>query len=561
MAKPKLKIAAVQLNPVVGDIPGNVMKIRDEYRKAVAHGPQLVVCPELSVTGYPLEDLANHPDVLTGALAGLQALAAAARDAVLLVGAPVRRSGGVYNAAFALHNGDIVAEVHKRRLPNYGVFDEKRNFTPDPEPMRPFTVAGCRVGVIICEDAWSSDAANELAANGAELLVAINASPFRPDVLRARVEMGQERVGETGLPFIYVNTIGGQDEVVFDGGSFMLDSDGKRVMQMPQWEECARVVDITAPPDACYGFPEPLENIWRAMMQGVGDYVRKSGFTDVVLGLSGGIDSALVAAVAGDALGPEHTHCVRLPSKHTSDLSNDSAARMCEIWGFSMETVPIGPVVEAAKGLLSPAAGQTELKSLTLENMQARARGYLLMSISNDRGWMLLSTGNKSEIGVGYATLYGDMCGGFNPLKDVYKTTVFALSRWRNSRRPAGCLGPSGEVIPVEIIDRPPSAELAPGQKDTDSLPPYEVLDGILEEMVENQAPRRVILEKGYDPAVVARVYALLKRAEYKRRQGAPGPKTTPRAFARDRRTPIVNGFDPLFIPALERMAANDGDA
>ena len=558
MQERQFKIAVAQLNPIVGDLTANVRKIRDIYVEADGRGVDLVVTPELSVTGYPLEDLANYPDLLAGAEAALVALRETTRGhrAALIVGAPVRDANGVYNAAFVFQEGGLLKLVRKKSLPNYGVFDEMRNFVPEAGTSLPFTLCGRRIGLLICEDVWTPAAARELRDNGAEILISINASPFRPHILETRVrEVAAGRVAETGLPLLYVNMTGGQDEIVFDGGSFLMDAAGHRVLQAPQWEECVFDCDLgVLPPAVPDEFPDVLENTWRAMMTGVKDYLQKSGFTDVLLGLSGGMDSALVAAVAGDALGAERVHCVRLPSKYTAELSNTAAEDMCRTWGFSMDTLPIGDVVAAATKLLSPLAPDG-LKQLTRENMQARARGYLLMTLSNDRDWLLLATGNKSEIAVGYATLYGDMCGGFSPLKDVFKTTVFALARWRNQNRPEGLLGPSGIVIPVEIIERPPSAELAPDQKDTDSLPPYPVLDAILEEMVEKWTPLDEIVAKGFDRGVVERVYRMLKRAEYKRRQGAPGPKTSYRAFARDRRFPIVNGFDATMIGSLREMA------
>ena len=553
-----LRTTLAQLNPVVGDIVGNLEKIRETYFDADARGSDLVVTPELSLTGYPLEDLANTGEVLDAAAIAVEVLkkATRGRHAVLLVGVPLRDDDNVYNAVVALGDGKLLAVVRKKHLPNYGVFDEKRNFSPDPGPQRPITVNGVRIGVIICEDCWTADVAAELHQNGAQLLVVANASPFRPCILESRVrDVARPRVTETGLPLLYVNTVGGQDEVVFDGGSFFMNAAGERLLQLPQWEECVMDCDTSQSVEALSdgAFPEPNEGIWRAMVLGLRDYVRKSGFTDVVLGLSGGMDSAAVAAVAGDALGAEHVHCVRLPSAYTSELSNRVARDMCDIWGISLDTVPINPVVEAAvSGLCHMALDG--LKKLSMENMQARIRGFLLMTLSNDRDWLLLSTGNKSEIAVGYATLYGDMCGGYNPLKDVFKTTVYAVSAWRNANRPHGLFGPDGVVIPQEIIDRPPSAELSPGQLDTDSLPPYPVLDAILRELVEEQASVEDIIAKGHPGEVVLRVYRMLKRAEYKRRQGAPGPKTTYRAFTRDRRVPIVNGFDPAMRQTLSGM-------
>jgi NAD+ synthase len=548
MPFPNLKIAVAQLNNRVGDIAANVRKIRQVHLEADEGGADLLVTPELSLTGYPLEDLANLPDILKTAAAGLEELrlASAGRRAALMVGAPVADAGGVHNAAAVFHNGKLLHLARKRFLPNYGVFDEKRNFIPDSGPSLPFVLAGRRIGALICEDLWFPDVARELRDRGAELLLSISASPFRRGIQKVRVlEVAARRVAETGLPLLYVNSVGGQDELVFDGGSFFMDASGRRRLELPMWEECVAGCEPWGAAGAVVDFfADDAECVWRAMMLGLRDYAGKSGFAEVVLGLSGGIDSALVAAVAGDALGPERVHCVRLPSQYTSGLSNDAAEGMCRTWGFDMLTLPIAKVVAGAADTLSPLS-PGGLKKLTAENLQARARGYLLMTLSNDRGWLLLSTGNKSELAVGYATLYGDMCGGYNPLKDVFKTTVYELAEWRNSCRPAGLLGPAGIVIPPEVIARAPSAELAPGQKDSDSLPPYPELDAILAELVEKWTPVEDIVAQGFPEETVLRVYRLVRRAEYKRRQGAPGPKTTLRSFTRDRRIPMVNGFEP----------------
>ncbi|MDR1520048.1 MAG: NAD+ synthase [Planctomycetota bacterium] len=552
------RIVAAQLNTRVGDIAANVDKIRQTYLEADADGADLLVTPELSVTGYPLEDMANIPDVLDAAAAGLESLRLTTRRrrAALMVGAPVADSDGFHNAAAVFQAGSLLQLVRKRCLPNYGVFDEKRNFRPETGPSRPFALAGRRIGALICEDLWFPETASELRAAGAELLVSISASPFRRGIQKTRViAVAAKRVEETGLPLLYVNSVGGQDELVFDGGSFFMDAAGRRRLELPMWEECAAACEPWGGPAAeVDGFADDLECVWRAMLLSIRDYVAKSGFTDVVLGLSGGIDSAVVAAAAGDALGPGRVHCVRLPSVHTAELSNTAAGEMCRRWGFDMLTLPIGVVVAAAAAALAPLS-PNGLKKLTSENLQARARGYLLMTLSNDRGWLLLSTGNKSELAVGYATLYGDMCGGFNPLKDVFKTTVYELARWRNRGRAAGLLGPAGTAIPAEIIAREPSAELAPGQKDSDSLPPYPELDAILAELVEKWTPVEDIVAQGFARETVLRVFHLLRRAEYKRRQGAPGPKTTMRAFTRDRRVPMVNGFDPGMAGQLRSAA------
>lgn len=558
-----MKLTLAQLNVTVGDVLGNIRKIRETYLDADERGIDVVIFPELAVTGYPAEDLVEEGDLLDAAEAGLAVLQSMTkgRNAAIVIGSPVRADAkdkkGIYNAALVFSDGTMLGAARKKNLPNYGVFDETRNFIPETNSLQPVTVKGKKLGILICEDAWLPEPAAELKANGAELLVAVNASPFRPEVLQTRIrDVAALRIAETGLPLAYVNLFGGQDELVFDGGSFFMDARGRRVRQAPQWEECVIDCDCGELADGSLdaAYPDPMEEIWRAMVVGLGDYGRKSGFTDVVLGLSGGLDSAVVAAVAGDAFGPERVHCVRLPSRFTSDLSNSTAEDMCRTWGFDMRTVAIGSVVDAAQQCLSTATDGKELKKLTYENMQARARGYLLMTLSNEYNWLLLSTGNKSEIAVGYATLYGDMCGGYNPLKDVFKTTAFALAKWRNAHCPAGLLGPSGVVIPEEIITRPPSAELSDGQLDTDSLPPYPILDGILRLMVEDNLSLADIARQGYEIEMVKRVYRMLIRAEYKRRQSAPGPKTSGLAFARERRMPIVNRFDVSQIQALEGL-------
>ncbi|MDR1534001.1 MAG: NAD+ synthase [Planctomycetota bacterium] len=560
MSEANPKITVAQLNTRVGDLVGNLERIRQVYRAADAAGSDLVVTPEFSLTGYPLEDLSNHPDLLAAAAGGLEILRRATRGrrAALLVGAPVAEGGEVYNAAAVFHLGGTIRLIRKKHLPNYGVFDEKRNFRPGSDPARPFPLAGRNFGVLICEDLWFPEIAGELRDRGADILISISASPFRRGVQEERVDrVAARRVAETGLPLLYVNSVGGQDELVFDGGSFHMDAGGRRRLELPRWEESVADCEPWGVPGGeVDGFADETECLWRAMMLGVGDYVGKSGFSEVVLGLSGGIDSAVAAAVAGDALGPGRVHCVRLPSRYTAELSNSAAEEMCRRWGFPLLTIPIGGVVAAAAALspFSPAG----LKSLTAENLQARARGYLLMTLSNERGWLLLSTGNKSELSVGYATLYGDMCGGFNPLKDVFKTAVYQAAGWRNRNRPAGLLGPAGEAIPAEIIERAPSAELAPGQKDSDSLPPYPELDAILAEMVEKSTPAADLVARGFPRDTVLKVFRLLRGAEYKRRQGAPGPKTTGRAFTRDRRVPMVNDFDPGMREELERDAERE---
>lgn len=547
---PGLRISIIQFNAAAGAVEANVRGIREAFFDAEECGIDLAVAPELSLTGTPLEGLTGDADFLTAAAAGLESLrqATVGRHAALLVGAPVAGAagGGARDAAVVFRDGRLIHMVQGRRLINDDIAAGGTPPAEEGEDAIPFEINGVDIGVLIGDDVRTPLAtARELASNGADLLVAIDASPFRPGILEDRVR-GQAggRTAETGLPLLYVNAVGGQDDLVFDGGSFLLDASGRRALQLPQWEECVMECNFppeigpqTPPDDA---FPDPLESLWRGMVLGVADYVRKSGFSDVMLGLSGGMDSALVAAVAGDALGAERVHCFRLPSVHTSELSNRTAEEMCRRWNFSLDDLPIASVTTAAAETVA-AVTPGGLKRLTLENLQARARGYLLMTLSNDRNWLLLSTGNKSEIAVGYATLYGDMCGGFNPLKDLFKTTVYDLARWRNRHRPAGLYGPVGIVIPPEIIERPPTAELAPGQRDSDSLPPYPVLDRILEELLEKRTRLGEIVRQGFDAATVERVARMVRRAEYKRRQGTPGPGLSLRPFCG--RLPIANGF------------------
>ncbi len=547
--QPKLKITLAQINPTVGDIQNNCDKIISIFLEADQRGQDIVVTPELALTGCPLEDLAASPDLQEACNAALEKLRVSTENhhAALIVGTPYKSPDGLLDAAIIFQDGKCPGMANKRKLPHGTVLDQSRAFTPGTIRHLPLKVHGVKIGLLIGQDAESAEPTDELLSLGAELVICLHADPFHPTVLERRVrEIVAQRVAESGLPFLFVNLVGGQDEVVFDGGSFGLDHAGRRFIQLPQWEEKIQDCDLglANPPIEGEVFPDPCEEGWRGMVLALGDYVRKCGFTDVLLGLSGGLDSAVVAAVAGDALGSKHVHCVRLPGQFTSDLSNNSAAGMARIWGFSMDTVPILPVVTSAMETLREFQPEG-LKKLTRENLQARARGYLLMTMSNERGWLLLSTGNKSEIAVGYATLYGDMCGGFCPLKDVFKTTVFQLARWRNKNRPAGLKGPEGMVIPQEIIDRPPSAELSEGQLDSDSLPPYPLLDGILKEMVENRRAAEDIVDLGYAPEMVAKVQRLLRISEYKRRQGAPGPKLSPRAFTGDRRVPMVNRFYP----------------
>ncbi len=547
----RLSIALAQINPTVGNVAANIGRIRNARAEAAARGADLMVCPELVVTGYPPEDLVLKPFFLDVVERAVRDLAAETADGgpALLVGAPWRDGGKCYNAALLLDGGTVAATRFKVDLPNYGVFDEKRLFVPGPLP-GPINVRGVRLGVPICEDMWSADVIETLAESGAEILVVPNGSPFEVGKHDRRIQLAVQRVTESGLPLLYVNQVGGQDELVFDGASFALGADRRLVAQAPafaehllitRWERGAD--DVWHCSDAERIAPvEELESVYAALVLGLRDYVNKNRFPGVILGLSGGIDSALSAAIAVDALGAERVHGVMMPSPYTSQESLDDAAESAELLGCKLDTVPIVPAMEAFERMLRPAfAGRDP--DITEENIQSRSRGGTLMALSNKFGAMVLSTGNKSEMSVGYATLYGDMCGGYAVLKDVYKTTVYAISRWRNEHVPEGALGPAGRVVPERVLVKAPTAELKPDQTDQDTLPPYDELDDILECLVEKDLGVPEIVARGHAPEVVNKVWRMLHLAEYKRRQAPPGPKITPRLFNRERRYPITNGF------------------
>ncbi len=545
-----LTIAVAQLNPVVGDIDGNVARIRAAYAEAERLGADLVVYSELVVCGYPPEDLILKPFFLDKTDAAVAALCreTAGGGPAMLIGAPVRRSDLVYNGALLLDGGEIASTRLKHELPNYGVFDEKRVFAAGPLP-GPVNFRDVRLGVMICEDMWEPDVAECLAESGAELLLVLNGSPYDSDKGDVRRAYAETRVGETGLPLVYVNQVGGQDELVFDGASFGLDADGGDAFLGPSWREAVYVTRWARGADGwrCAEGPHDapvngLEGMYQAMMLGLRDYVRKNGFPGIALGLSGGIDSALSAAVAVDALGPEHVWTVMMPSPYTSQESLEDAAACAAALGTRLDTVSIEPAMTAFGDMLAPLF-EGRVPDTTEENIQARARGITLMAISNKFGHMLLSTGNKSEMSVGYATLYGDMAGGYSVLKDVYKTDVFRFANWRNQATPAGGLGPAGRVIPERIITKPPSAELKPDQTDQDTLPPYDELDDILRCLIEHDLGTGEIVARGHELATVQRVWRMLDTAEYKRRQAPPGVKLTRRAFGKDRRYPITNAF------------------
>jgi len=546
----RFRIALAQLNPVMGDIHGNLGKARAARAEAANAKADVILFSELFIVGYPPEDLVLKPALQSDAREAVEKFAKDTADGgpAVLIGAPWVDNDKLYNAFLYLDGGKVAGRTFKYDLPNYGVFDEKRVFAAGPLP-GPFNIRGVRVGVPVCEDIWTSEVTECLAETGAEILAVPNGSPFEAGKEDVRANLIAARVTETGLPLIYLNQVGGQDELVFDGGSVVVNADLSTAIVMPSWQESVVISDWTrkgAKFVCAAGVRAPGEershSVYHAMMLGLRDYVNKNRFPGVVLGLSGGIDSALSAAVAVDALGKDRVRCVMLPSKYTSKDSLEDAAECAKLLGVSYDSVPIEGVVEAFGAALAPTFSNRRVDT-TEENIQSRARGVILMAISNKFGPMVLTTGNKSEMSVGYATLYGDMCGGYNVLKDIYKTEVFHLARWRNQFQPNGSLGPAGRVIPERIITKPPTAELRENQKDEDSLPPYEMLDGILECLVENEMTFEDTCAKGYHPATVKRIEQLLYVSEYKRRQAPPGVKISARNFGRDRRYPITNAF------------------
>ncbi|MZR30324.1 NAD+ synthase [Sneathiella litorea] len=545
-----LKIALAQANPTLGNIDGNVTLARAFREEAEAFGADIIVYPELFLTGYPPEDLVEKPAFQRAVQKAMEDLAELTLDGgpAMLMSAPMVEEGKLYNAVCLLENGKISARRFKNKLPNYGVFDEVRVFEAGPLP-GPIPFKGVRLGVMICEDMWFTDVAECLAETGAEMLIVPNGSPFdhrKPD---ERLNHAVHRVTETGLPLVYLNQIGGQDELVFDGASFVMNGDRSLTVQMPSWKESLVITDwyrkengwvceteeIIEPGDE-------LDQIYHAMVLGLKDYVEKNRFPGVVLGLSGGIDSALSAAVAVDALGAERVHCVMMPSKYTSTESLNDAAECAALLNVKLDSISIAPAVEAFDVMLQePFAGLEP--DITEENIQSRIRGMTLMALSNKLGHMVLTTGNKSEMSVGYATLYGDMCGGYSVLKDVYKTTCFRLSEWRNANFSPLFKGAPGPVMPQNVISKPPTAELREDQKDEDSLPPYDILDGILYGLVEEEKSFAELVEAGFEAHTIARIQNLLYIAEYKRRQAPPGVKISTKSFGRDRRYPITNAF------------------
>ncbi len=531
-----MKIAVAQINTTVGDFEGNAAKIRAAVDAARNAGAKLVVTPEMSLSGYPAEDLWLRDDFCDQCVAELMKLAPYCLDVAVIVGYPHREGRTRYNAAAVLRGGRIEQFYFKQKLPNYRVFDEKRYFEVGNRPCV-FEVEGRKVGLTICEDLWFPEPAAQAKAAGAQLLLSINASPFHRAQQAERYQKMGARVKETKLPLLYVHGVGGQDEIVFDGASFALDAEGMLTYQAEGFKEAIEIVELEG--DAIAGPKAPPlteeETIFRALMTGTADYVNKNRFPGVILGLSGGIDSALVLAVCVDALGPERVHAVMMPSQYTAQMSIDDAREMAKIHGVKYTEIPITPLFEAfRRQLAAPFEGLAEDK--TEENLQSRIRGTLLMALSNKSGSIVVTTGNKSEMATGYATLYGDMAGGFAVIKDIVKTLVYRISNWRNSK---------SLVIPQRVIDRAPSAELAPNQTDQDTLPPYEVLDAVVERYMERDLSPEQIASAGYDLAVVRRIVRLIQLNEYKRRQAPPGVRITPRSFGKDWRYPITSGFRP----------------
>ncbi len=547
----KLNIAIAQVSPIVGDIGGNLARARAARADAATVGADLVVFSELFISGYPPEDLVQKPSFQRACRDAAQALAEDTADGgpAVIIGVPWRDGPHLYNAGIVLHGGRIEAVRFKSHLPNYGVFDEPRRFASGPELPQPVDINGFKIGLMICEDMWLPGPGEHLCDNGAELFIVPHGSPFRETALNERVGAARDRLRACGLPLVFVNQIAGQDEVVFDGASFVMAADGAVLHRCPQfteglfltrWERRDNAVVCVDGPRGDWVGDE--EMVYRAVTMAVRDYVTRNQFKGVVIGLSGGVDSALTAAIAVDALGADAVNCVMMPSRYTSEESLEDAANCADLLGVSYRTITIEPGVAAFETMMSEAFQGTQTDT-TEENIQSRLRGVMLMALSNKFGDMVLTTGNKSEMSVGYATLYGDMNGGYNPLKDLWKSDVFALCRWRNEYHAPDLKGPKGQVIPERIITKAPSAELRADQRDDDSLPPYDILDPVLEALVEKEMSVSDIVALGYDEKIVRRMEHLVYVAEYKRRQAPPGPKVSAVSFGRDRRYPITNGW------------------
>ena len=567
---PKIIIAVAQINPTVGDLLVNIKLIDNASTDAAKAGADLVLLPEMCLTGYPAEDILlkqSFQDHVIKAVNGLALITANNRPA-LIIGAPWLIDNQLYNCSILLADGKINAIRAKYQLPNYGVFDEKRLFShADINKSSPNIITGAidfkdvKLGLMTCEDMWCDGVSQYLKGTGAEILLVCNASPFESGKYHSRMKAAKARVNETGLPLIYVNQIGGQDETIFDGGSFIINGDLTVVRQLPYFESHMEITiwhkknngKLSCDKGNIDHIGDRLEAIYKAVTLGLRDYVNKNGFSGVVIGMSGGIDSALSAAIAVDALGKNNVHCVMMPSPYTSEDSLKDADIACELLGVKLDKINIKPAMDAFSNMLSPIFNdKTTEENITdnasdiaFENIQARSRGLILMAISNKYGKMLLTTGNKSELAVGYATLYGDMCGGYNVLKDIYKMDVFALSKMRNKKMPngMGLLGRDGAVMPDNIIIKAPSAELRPDQTDQDSLPPYEILDDILESLIEKEMSLQDIVKHGHKPELVKRIWHMLDLSEYKRKQAPLGAKVSVKSFGKDRRYPITNGF------------------
>lgn len=541
MSQTNLTYALAQINVTVGDIHGNCQKILDYYAQAKAQGADMVITPESSITGYSPEDLVLLDPFLEAAMQAVHTLAKETKDGpALVVGSPWAEKGRTYNAALLLDDGEVVHVQQKTVLPNHGVFDERRIY----EPGRGTVVGwrGVKLGILVCEDTWSDIAPDYLAAQGAELFISINASPFHAGKRETRRDVVRHVATKHSLPIMYLALIGAQDDIVFDGGSFVLSRDGKELHTLPEFEEHLCFVshqnlqEATQPNDSLDVLKSEEQTIWEAMKLGVRDYTHKNGFSKVLLGLSGGIDSAFTAAVAVDALGAENVTGVLMPSPYSSDHSMRDAQESAQLLGINTLTIPIKPGMQAFEAMLTPTFEEENWMQQVLVggNLQSRLRGVTLMALSNKYGWMLLSTGNKSEIAVGYSTLYGDACGSYNPIKDLYKTQVYSLARWRNEQ---------GAAIPEASIIKAPSAELSPGQLDSDQLPPYDLLDEILYHHIEDRMASTQIIALGFDEPTVRKVVKLVLASEYKRRQSCPGPKLSTMMFGKDRRFPLTNKF------------------
>lgn len=550
MKAQSIKIGIVQANPIVGDIEGNVEKLLNNVKKSQDKSCDLLVFSELFVTGYPPEDLILRPSFIKEVELHIQKLCDKldGNHPAIIVGCPWIENGHLYNSALYLHHKKVQTMIHKTCLPNYGVFDEKRVFDSSVNNSC-IDLNGIKLGIMVCEDMWCEEVSRDLSNQGVDIFIVINGSPYEQSKQTLRIIEARERVLENELPLIYVNQVGGQDELVFDGASFVLDNSGEKVVQCKAWQEEFIITEWSKNSQSLYcntphtsDLSQSYEADYQALTLGLRDYIQKNNFPGVLIGLSGGIDSALSAAIAVDALGPEKVKVVMMSSPYTSNESITDAEQVADLLGLELHHIPIHNLMDSYDQSLEPFFKNLEA-DLTEENLQSRIRGALLMALSNKLGYMVLSTGNKSEVSTGYATLYGDMCGGYSVLKDIYKTYVFELSVWRNKTYPENALGPKGAVMPQNIISKPPSAELRDDQKDSDSLPPYNILDVLLKKIIEDESSTSSLVSEGYDAKIVEQIQKLILKAEYKRRQAVPGVKITSKSFGKDRRYPITNYY------------------